>query len=336
MSALGAPPVAADDAFAGDEDEIITGNVLGNDSDVDDDPLTALLVADVANGTLALNADGSFTYTPAANFFGSDSFTYRANDGSADSNLATVTLTVRPVNDAPVAVDDAFDGTEDEVITGNVLDNDSDIEGDVLTAVLVDDVANGTLVLGADGSFAYTPNADFNGSDSFTYRANDGTEDGNLATVTLTVEPENDAPVAVDDDFSGDEDSVITGNVLANDSDVDGDALTAMLIGDVAHGTLDLNADGSFTYTPHADYNGTDSFTYKANDGTLDSAVATVSLAILPVNDAPTLASVADRSAAEGELVQLQLVGSDVDGDPLTYSLVSGPGSLDGSTGVYR
>jgi hypothetical protein len=139
---------------------------------------------------LALNADGSFIYTPNANFNGSDSFTYHANDGLADSNIATVTITVNAVNDAPVANNDAYTTDEDTVLTvlaPGVLGNDTDADGDPLTAALVSSTSNGTLALNADGSFDYTPNAGFNGSDSFTYHANDGTVDSNIATVNITV-----------------------------------------------------------------------------------------------------------------------------------------------------
>ena len=134
------------------------------------------------NGTLHLTglvarADGSFLYTPDANFNGTDSFTYHANDGSADSNIATVTLTVAPVNDAPVAVDDAYSTNEDTALSVpavGLLANDSDVDGDPILANLVSGPAHGTLTLFSDGSFVYTPAANFNGTDTFTYRANDG------------------------------------------------------------------------------------------------------------------------------------------------------------------
>src|SRR6185369_16455161 len=115
-----------------------------------------------------------------------------------------------------------------------------------------------------------SPSADYNGPDSFTYRANDGEADSNVATAAITVKPVNDAPVAGDDSYSTDEDTALTiaaAGVLGNDSDGEGSALHAVLVSGPAHGALTLNADGSFTYTPSADYNGPDSFTYRANDG---------------------------------------------------------------------
>ena len=209
--------------------------MLGNDTDVDGDPLTAVLVSGPANGTLTLNADGSFTYTPDANFNGTDSFTYQANDGTADSNVATVTHHGRPRSTTrrwPATTATRTDeDTPLTVAAPGVLGNDTDVDGDALTAVLVSGPANGTLTLNADGSFTYTPDANFNGTDSFTYKASDGTADSNVATVTITVTPVNDAPVAGDDSYSTDEDTPLTvaaPGVLANDTDVDGDPLTAV------------------------------------------------------------------------------------------------------------
>src|SRR5207248_2995406 len=143
---------------------------LGNDTDVDGNALTAVLATTTTHGTLTLNANGSFSYAPAANFNGSDSFTYRANDGTADSSPATVTITVTSVNDAPVALPDSFNTSEDVAVSGNVLANDSDVDGNALTAVMLTGTTHGTLALNPNGSFTYTPAANFNGSDSFTYK----------------------------------------------------------------------------------------------------------------------------------------------------------------------
>src|SRR5262249_53333314 len=158
-------------------------------------PLTAVLVAGPAHGTLALDPGGSFTYVPAMNFNGTDSFTYRAHDGTLGSGVATVSLLVGSANGAPVAADDRYGVDEDGalvVAAAGVLGNDGDVDGDPLTAQLVAGPAHGTLALNADGSFTYVPNPNFNGTDSFRYQANDGRLDSDVAAVTITVRPVND------------------------------------------------------------------------------------------------------------------------------------------------
>ena len=149
-----------------------------------------------------------------ADFNGSDSFTYQANDGSADSNPVTVTITVHAVNDAPVAVDDVASTDEDtplHAVAPGVLGNDTDTEGDALSAAVVTGPAHAaSFTLHADGSYDYTADPNFHGTDSFTYRANDGSADSNVATVTITVNSVNDAPVATDDVASTNEDTTLT------------------------------------------------------------------------------------------------------------------------------
>src|SRR5205823_509783 len=172
--------------------------ILLNDSDVEGSPLTIILVANPAHGTLSMNVDGSFTYKPAANYNGADSFTYKVSDGTAESNVATVSLTVNPVNDFPTANNDTYTVAEDNVLTvgaPGVLANDSDIDGDSLTASLVTSPTHGSLAFNPNGSFTYTPQANFNGSDSFQYAAYDGSAFSFIRTVTLIVTSVNDAPV---------------------------------------------------------------------------------------------------------------------------------------------
>src|SRR6185369_5688627 len=162
-------------------------------------------------------------------YLGSDSFTYKANDGQADSGIASVTITITGVNDAPVAVDDSYTTPEDTqltVIAAGVLVNDSDVDGDALSAILVSQPTHGVLTLNTNGGFNYVPETNYLGSDSFTYQANDGATNSNIATVSITITGVNDAPVAVDDSYTTAEDTqltVIAAGVLANDSDVDGD-----------------------------------------------------------------------------------------------------------------
>ena len=191
-----------------------------------------------------------------------------------DSNQATVTITVNRLNNLPQAFDDDFEVDEDDslnVPAPGVLANDTDADGDPLAAVLVSNVSHGSLTLHANGSFDYTPDANFNGADSFTYRANDGFGDGNLATVSLTVHSVNDALVAVGESYTVEQDIVLSVNagagLLINDSDVDLDPLTAALVASPSHGVLTLSSDGSFVYTPNAGYTGDDSFSYRPATG---------------------------------------------------------------------
>ncbi len=320
ISPLNDAPVAVDDGYAAAEDTVLaiaaaTG-LLSNDLDVDSASLSALLVAGPAHGTLTFDADGGFSYAPDPDFHGTDSFTYRADDGSAASGVAIATVVVAPVNDAPVAVHDGYATAEDTALliaaaTG-VLGNDLDIDSAALSALLVAGPAHGTLTLEADGGFSYTPDPDFHGTDSFTYRANDGSAVSAISTATVSVAPVNDAPVAADDGYAVIEDAPLgiaaAAGLLANDSDLDDDPLAAIILGGPAHGTLTLHPDGGFSYAPDPDFHGTDSFTYRANDGTEDGDAATVSLTVAPVNDPP---SGADSTILVDEDMARTLVSAD-------------------------
>ncbi|MEW6321519.1 MAG: Ig-like domain-containing protein [Acidobacteriota bacterium] len=294
------PPVATDNAYTTDEDTLLAGNVVTDappDSDDDGDTLVASLVSGTANGSLTLNADGSFTYSPNANYCGPDGFTYTVNDGLVDSNVATVSIDVTCVNDPPVAEDDAVSTNEDTPVSGDVTGNDTsvDVDGDTLSWAKTSDPANGSVIFNADGTFTYTPAANFCGTDSFGYAISDGTA-SDPATVTIAVACVNDPPVATDNAYATNEDTPVSGNAMTDgvaDSDVDGDALTAALVSGTSNGTLTFNADGSFTYSPNLNYFGADSFTYKVNDGQVDSNVATVTITIAPVNDVPVCSAAA-------------------------------------------
>lgn len=337
-------PTAVDDSGATSQDTPLLLDVLANDVDIDGDPLTVAAIVDAAvNGDATVETGGAgITYTPEAGFTGADSFTYTAGDGQLNSNIATVSVTVMPVNNAPNAADDQFTTDEDAPLTiaaPGLLTNDSDSDGDPLTAVLVQTAASGTLTLNADGSFSYAPNPDFNGADSFTYAANDGQTNGNTATVSLTVDPVNDAPVAVDDTATVQQDSAVVIDVLNNDSDVDGDALTAAIDTGPANGTALVDiVDWTITYTPNAGFIGTDSFTYTANDGFDNSNIATVTITVeaLPVNQPPVAVDDSVTVPAGSKKIELFIDVLSNDSDPdgtispntVTAAKVSGPGSV--------
>ena len=245
------------------------------------DPQGEVLVFSIVSGNsagyFAINSStGAITVAGGAQLDYETDASYtlgvQASDGVFTAT-ASVQVTIGDVyeNHAPSAAGDAYGLEEDGVLTviaaSGVLDNDEDLDGDLLAASLVSLPVHGTVILEDDGSLIYTPNPNFRGTDHFTYQASDGIDSSSVATVTITVSPVNDAPQAVDDSVSVNEDGSLTiagPGVLNNDIDVDGDVLTVALVADAEHGTLTLNADGGFSYTPDADYSGPDSFTYQA------------------------------------------------------------------------
>jgi VCBS repeat-containing protein len=285
-------PVANVDNAAINEDTELTGNVLTNDLDADGDLLTASIASSPAHGDLIFNVDGSYTYTPAANFFGVDSFSYTVDDGQGGVATGTVSMVVAPINDPPIGIDSTLVATEDTPVIGSVGNQASDADGDPLTFTLVNPTGhttNGLVELNADGSFTYTPNANFNGQDQFTYFTSDGQSRSNDTTVTIDVASVNDVPVALDDTASSDEDTAMSGNVLSNDTDVDDPTLTMDLISGTSHGQLQWDASGHYTYAPDLNFNGVDSFIYKVSDASGSYTTATMTITINAVNDAPEL-----------------------------------------------
>jgi VCBS repeat-containing protein len=304
INAINDPPVADDDSYDVDEggtlNQVAPG-VLDGDQDPDGDSLTVTLVAGPAHATsFTLNADGSFSYTHDGSDTTSDSFTYKANDGLLDSNVATVTITINAVNDPPTADDDSYNVNEGgtlSVLAPGVLDGDQDPEGSSLSALLVAGPAHATsFTLNADGSFSYTHDGSETTSDSFTYKAYDGSLESNTATVNITINSVNDPPVAIADTASITEEAPnvaaansVSGNVLTNDTDPDSSlTVSAVAGGSVgspragSYGSVTINSDGSFTYTlddTNPAVNAlapgnmlTDAFGYTASDGSLTSS----------------------------------------------------------------
>jgi VCBS repeat-containing protein len=321
-----------------DEDSVLlaTGaGILANDTDTDGDPLSAALVSGPSHGSLHLAADGSFRYAPGANYHGPDSFTYKSEDGIAGSNVATVSITVRSVNDVPVAVNDTFVVNEDETLAVGalgVLANDSDEDGaGPLGAVLVTGASHGVVSLTVDGGFAYTPNRDFNGLDTFTYRSSDGDALSNVAIVTVTVNAVNDPPVAVSQSVTTERRRPITVTLAADDQE--GSALTYRIVTRPMNGTLSGTAP-NLQYTPKHSFLGSDRFTVVVNDGAADSNIATVSIRVVKdLNDPPVAFDQAVR-ADEDESEDIKLRAKDPEGtEPLDYIILTAPshGTLSGT-----
>jgi len=370
------PPQAVEDQNTTDEDTVLSvdaaSGVLGNDLDPDgDDTLTVIAVNGdgeavgntitlLSGAQLTLNADGSYDYDPNSQFdylaFGesvTDTFSYTVSDDQDGTDTAKVTITVAGVNDAPMANDDGGEGyTTGEDITfttANVLDNDSDPDtSDTLTIVSIDTNGTiGTVIDNQNGTFIYSPEANFNGSDSFTYQICDTNNACHAATVTITVDPVNDPPVANDDNFSLDEDTSATFDVTANDTDVDDnlDPTSANTDCDTcfgpSNGTLANNGDGTFTYRPNLNYSGPDSFVYQVCDTGppvyCDSA--TVSITVVPVDDVPdaqddayTMNKGETLDTADRGLPGVLVNDVGEEGDPFTITAVNGDSGAVGNT----
>ena len=298
----------------------VTIDLTDNDTDVDgtiDD--ATLAIVQPANGTVVDNGDGTVSYTPDLNFFGTDTFTYTVmDDDGATSNVATVTITVNDVNDAPVANDDSAMTDEDTAVTIDLTDNDTDVDGTIDDATLaIVQPTNGTVVDNGDGTVSYTPDLNFFGTDTFTYTVMD--DDGatsNVATVTITVNDVNDAPVANDDSAMTDEDTAVTIDLTDNDTDVDGTIDDATLaIVQPTNGTVVDNGDGTVSYTPDLNFFGTDTFTYTVmDDDGATSNVATVTITVNDVNDAP-VANDDSAMTDEDTAVTIDLTDNDTDVD---------------------
>ncbi|WP_188740539.1 retention module-containing protein, partial [Shewanella inventionis] len=331
------PSVLINDAIIVGEDQIAAGNVLSNDTDADSalsvvsfeingETYAAGTEVTLEGGVLVINEDGSYTFTPNENWNGSvPVITYTTNTGVT----ATLTIEVTPVDDASVLVNDSNTVAEDTVATGNVLDNDNDVDsdlsvvsfevnGETYAAGTEVTLEGGVLVINEDGSYTFTPNENWNGSvPVITYTTNTGV----TATLTIEVTPVDDASVLVNDSNTVAEDTVATGNVLDNDSDVDsdlsvvsfevnGETYAAGTEVTLEGGVLVINEDGSYTFTPNENWNGSvPVITYTTNTG----ATATLTIEITPVDD-PTVAvndvvSVAEDTPATGNVL-------DNDSDP--------------------
>ena len=333
-----ARPVAIDDQYDFVEDENLifvsaASGVLANDTDAEGDRLTAELAQPPERGVFALNPDGSFVYAPPADDFGTDSFTYWARD-SQQSNLATVTLTVENTYDPAVAVPDLYRLLPTRTLlveaAEGLLANDENPDRTTLTTILDTNVSQGQLTLEADGSFHYDPQG-FSGTSEFTYRIHDGVSLSAPARVELIA---NTRPIAMPDAYRVSEDLALdiaaVDGLLRNDLDADADALHVELVQTPQQGALTLQEDGAFRYEPAEDFFGQDEFQYRVSDDDAISEVATVTLTVEAVNDAPIVqpdlyftglgqALVIDR--ARGVLAN----DTDIENDPMTVVLERGP-----------
>ncbi len=354
ITAVNDAPVANVQVLSTAEDTPL--NITLSGTDPEGSSLSYIVVTGTSHGTL-LGTAPNLVYTPAANFNGTDTFTFKVNDGSLDSPVVTLTITVTPANDAPLAVDDIINGTRNAQTSFNVLANDSDIDSTSLTITQIEEATSpsptitvisgfptsitlehGTLLITAANQFYFSPNTGFVGTQTFKYTVSDGslTDEG---LVTINIASGNTVPVVANESYVMLEDGTLTttdatgtvtlantndNGVLANDTDADGDLLTAVLLVGPANGTVTLLADGRFTYVPNANFNGIDAFSYRVLDNRGGAATGVASITINNTNDAPTV-NAATFSLAENSVGGTSIgtvVATDIDaGSVLTYSL---------------
>ena len=331
IAAVDDPPIAVAQSLVQPQDTAFNFTLAATDAD--NDELTYQIQTYPARGALSGTAP-NLTYTPLPGDRGTVALTFTATDGRLTSEPATVTFTMMAVNQAPVALDmPTVTLDEDDTVVVTLRGSDSD--GDVLTFQVLDHPTRGSLgaiVPGTDttATLLYTPTPNESGTDSFSFRATDGARDSNIVTVSLVIRPVNDAPVASAQTFTLVEDA--SAEMVLAATDADGDLLTYAVLTPPAHGSLSGVAP-RLTYTPAPNFFGTDRFTWIARDPSLSESVpATVSLMILPVNDAP-VAATAEVETDEDVPVAIVLSGSDVDGDDLTYRILTSPrhGTLSGT-----
>jgi large repetitive protein len=299
----------ADDTISTDEDTAVTTSVLTNDSFEGTPTVTA--VTQGAHGTVAINPDNTITYTPNPDYNGPDSYTYTVTSPAGVTETATVYVTVNPVVDI---TDDTISTDEDTPVTTSVLTNDS-FEG-TPTVTAVTQGTHGTVAINPDNTITYTPNPDYNGPDSYTYTVTSPTGVTETATVNITVNPVIDI---ADDTISTNEDTAVTTSVLTNDSFEGTPVISSVTQG--THGTVVNNGDGTLTYTPNPDFNGTDSYTYTVTSPTGVTETATVNITVNPVID------IADDTISTDEDTSVTtsvLTNDSFEGTPVISSVTQG------------
>jgi len=302
-------PLSANQSIAIDEDNTVTISLVA--TDIDSINLNTVILSQPQHGTLSLNTDGCYSYTPVANFNGTDSFSYVVNDGELDSSIATVSITVNAVNDVPVVANAQLSVLEDGRLVFDLLAQGSDVDGDVLSLVSVTQPLHGSIEQDTNGTYYYVPNANYNGTDSFSFTVSDGV--GTVTgTATVQVSAVNDAPVINDFVATLQEDGQLIIDLTNVISDVDGDALS-LNISPAQYGSLSQSAQGIYVYTPYAHVNGIEQLTVTASDGTVSNQ-GVIRLTITAVNDAP-IAVNDSVTTLQGESVRIDVLANDSDVD---------------------
>jgi len=313
----------------------LTATLTG--SDVDGDPLIFNISKEPEHGTLTFdsnfNTSGKLIYTPEPNFTGIDTFSFKINDGKADSAPATVSINISP-NTLPIAESLTVTTPEDTPVS--IVLTGSDLDSDPLSYIIVSEPSDGRLS-GNAPNLTYTPNENFNGSDSFSFKVNDGTADSTTATVSITISSVNDPPKANDDSVVTREDiPSVKIDVLKNDTDIDNegrhlylDTFSVTSVTQGKNGSVYINTDGSVSYSPDENFYGNDEFTYTVSDNKGDSDTAKVTVTVNPTNDPPSITSVPVTITTVGALYTYDVNAIDPDlTDKLTYSLTTKPDNM--------
>ena len=318
-------PIASPLTTQTDEDSSITITLEG--IDIDGDSLQYGIVSEPTSGLLGNISGSTVTYTPNLNYSGTDSFSYKVNDGESDSNIASVMITINAVNNIPIASPLTTQTDEDSSIT--ITLEGIDIDGDSLQYGIVSEPTSGLLGNISGSTVTYTPNLNYSGTDSFSYKVNDGESDSNIASVTITINAVNNTPIASPLTTQTDEDSSTI--ITLEGSDIDSDSLQYSIVSGPTRGLLGNISGSTVTYTPDPNDNGTDSFSYKVNDGESDSNIASVTITINAVNDSPAISGEPKNIAPAG--IDYSFIPAAVDTDvsvgdavdTLTYSITNGP-----------
>lgn len=316
------PPQPQPESVNVDEDTSIQIAAVNNDVDVDGDDLQIVKVDETSAGTVQITADRkSIIFTPVANSNGSVVLTYRVSDGSTVVP-GVVTINVKPVPDAPVAVDVVKATNEDAPVQLNPVENDTDVDaGDTLTlSRLVSNPQNGTATIGPNNTIVYTPRPNFNGSDSFEYEVRDSSGLTDIGLITINVTDFNAPPVTAADEIETAEDAPALIPVLANDTDQDQDAIEIQSFTQPSNGLVE-KVNGTLRYTPNPHFHGIDEFTYTATDGKA-SATATVKVTVRSVPDVPVLENDV-ITGPEDTLIRIPVLQNDRDADGERLSVIS-------------
>ena len=327
------PPNPGADVASTNEDVPVTVTVLANDTDPENNTLNVTNVS-CSDATAAVNPNKTVTVSPALNFNGTVNCTYTVSDGNSTAT-GQLTVSVTPVNDGPAANNDAASTSEDMPVTVNVLGNDVDLDGDSLS-VTAPSCDSGGVQVNLNNTITVSPAANFNGTITCGYTANDGHGGTAQGQLIVNVASVNDNPIASPDSALTDDNTLIIVPVLANDVDSDGGGAVLESVGTCQQGEMTQNADGTITYKPKSGFGGIDLCSYSISDGQGGTASGQLSVTVVTVNDPPSLGNPGNQQTEEGAAVSLQLTASDPDSDVVAFGAIGLPNGLviDPATGL--